>query len=398
MNKKVDVVFDFFPPSMGGLQNNLFQTYTRLVTMGWDVAIHTLNYDPATGDRFSDFEVMNGVKVYRYDHFTYNFMPFLIKIRKGIDLLCLHDFIVLPHYYFYVTNLVKFMLGIKRPTLILSSHGLFSLNLSAYKGFEYAKRKLKRFIDLNLGVVLAKSIVDAIRVPSLGERDALVKAGFNPAMINVISNGADFDEIPSSEDGYSENIKKVVADNTPYIFQMGRIDRIKNFGTPIHALKNLPENLKFLVVGPAEDSTYYEELKKLVSDLGLETRVKFLGTIKGPDRYYIMKNAIANTHLSINEGFGNVVNESMVMGCPCIVSSETATRELVQDGVNGFQMIPTDTGLLAEKIKWLLDPANLSKVSQIKANNIEASKDKSWANVSTKVNDLYIKVIEKKNV
>jgi glycosyltransferase involved in cell wall biosynthesis len=57
---------------------------------------------------------------------------------------------------------------------------------------------------------------------------------------------------------------------------------------------------------------------------------------------------------SLLEGFGRVIIESFAMCKPVLVSNIRAIAEIVDDGIDGFLISPTDVEMWAEKIIFLL--------------------------------------------
>ena len=229
--------------------------------------------------------------------------------------------------------------------------------------------KFKKIIDYTLGIFLINHSVDGLRAVSNWEKQLLINAKIKPNLIKVIPNGLPEEAFSNTKDYSSENIKNKTKNLKKYLTQVARIDRTKNFEVVIKALKLIPKNIKFLIVGPDHIASYKKELLKLIKQLGLEERVIFMGTVKGTDKYLLMKNSEMMVHMARVEGFCNAVHEGMSQGLVCIVSNNTALPELITNKVNGYCLDVNDSKGLARKINYVLENKNDSVIKDMKMKN-----------------------------
>lgn len=129
-------------------------------------------------------------------------------------------------------------------------------------------------------------------------------------------------------------------------------------------LKEHDRNLRLTLAGPISDE-YLSSLKKSVSDLGLDTVVRFVGPIppeKMPDVYKVHDVLI---HASVIESWPNTVLEAMASGLVPICTDRGGTRDLIQHEKNGFIFSYGDVGELAARILTLLNaPEYLKEFGQ----------------------------------
>lgn len=109
--------------------------------------------------------------------------------------------------------------------------------------------------------------------------------------------------------------RSISVENAPYLIIAGKI----------FTHLNMPESLR---------------LRELVTELGLNSKVKFTGFYSDQHKYSILHNAIAFIHLSLFEGFGIAVAEAMSAGVPVIAHNGTSYPEVVGD--TGFLVDGTD--------------------------------------------------------
>lgn len=134
-------------------------------------------------------------------------------------------------------------------------------------------------------------------------------------------------------------------------------------------LKSLGYKFTLDMYGSGE---YEFQTKCLVSKLGIEDVVHFMGTMSNNELLQDMKRYHIFLFTSDqNEGWGAVANESMANGCVLVASDAIgSTPYLVKDGITGlsFRSPRTSSSLmcpdmkaldsLCEKVKWLLDNPN----------------------------------------
>ncbi len=151
------------------------------------------------------------------------------------------------------------------------------------------------------------------------------------------------------------------------LFSMARLDRIKNLTGLVECFGRSPQlqehcNL-ILVAGKlrASDSTDHEELSemeklyKLVDQYNLYGKIRWLGVRFSKGDSGEVYRIIADHHgifvqPALFEAFGLTVLEAMISGLPTFATRFGGPLEIIQDGVNGFYINPTNLEETAEKI------------------------------------------------
>ncbi|MGE5604137.1 MAG: glycosyltransferase [Bacteroidota bacterium] len=186
---------------------------------------------------------------------------------------------------------------------------------------------------------------------SHGVKNYLIKKGFSPHKMQVIYNGIELDH-------YSTPVKETFAQRQPNVIMVARFARQKDHATLIKAaglLRELP--FEVIIVG-AGKKTYRQKNEGLVRNLGLETKVHFLGARNDiPSLLSQNQIFVLATHY---EGLPLVVVEAMAAGCVVIGSDVTGVSELIQDGKTGFLVPPENPEALAEKIKFIFENQTLA--------------------------------------
>lgn len=102
----------------------------------------------------------------------------------------------------------------------------------------------------------------------------------------------------------------------------------------VAALSGKYPNLKLLVVGEVRDEGYYDGLRKIVRENGLEGRVFFVGY--HPDLVDILKVMNVLIVASVVESFGRAALDGMAAGVPVLAVRAGGLPEIIQHGRNGF--------------------------------------------------------------
>ncbi|MEO7054479.1 MAG: glycosyltransferase family 4 protein [Rhizomicrobium sp.] len=94
-------------------------------------------------------------------------------------------------------------------------------------------------------------------------------------------------------------------------------------------------NLLLILVGPDVEPEYAGEVRKYVTDHGLERHVRFAGYAESPWDFYTAADIMV--FASHEEGFGTVVIEAMAHGLPVVARHLPGVNDtFVKQGVSGF--------------------------------------------------------------
>ncbi len=114
--------------------------------------------------------------------------------------------------------------------------------------------------------------------------------------------------------------------------------------------------LQFHIVG---DGKLGKKMKKMVSHLGIEDRVKFWGWRKEGWKFMINFDIMVLT--SLFEGQPHVVIEAMGLGIPVVAYGVDGVNDIIKDGMNGFTVSPRNLSELREKVELVLNDFSLRK-------------------------------------
>jgi glycosyltransferase involved in cell wall biosynthesis len=174
-----------------------------------------------------------------------------------------------------------------------------------------------------------------------------------PAIIEP--NGIDLDDFRNLPTPGSFRRRSNIDEDVPMVLFLGRIHPKKGLDLLIPAFaEGAPSNAVLAIVGSG-DVHYEAELRRLVSALGIERRVRFAGFLRGRDRVAAYADSNVYVLPSYSENFANTVLESLAAGTPVIVSDQVGLHAEVGSSVVGG-VVPATVGALTEEIRrWLTD-------------------------------------------
>lgn len=115
-------------------------------------------------------------------------------------------------------------------------------------------------------------------------------------------------------------------------------------------------NIQLTVVGDGPDRA---ELASQVQSLGLAAQVEFVGYQSPAAVRGYLQAADVFVMSSFAEGVPVVLMEAMMSGVPVVATQIAGVSELVEDGINGFLVPPSDAQALSDRIQKLLADAEL---------------------------------------
>jgi glycosyltransferase involved in cell wall biosynthesis len=119
------------------------------------------------------------------------------------------------------------------------------------------------------------------------------------------------------------------------------------------------------IMGPTPNQGYLEQVRGLVSELGLDAAVTFLGHVETARLVEEMRACRAVALFSHEETSPTVLAQALALGKPVVATRVGGIPEMVSDGENGFLIERGDEQALAARLAQLLnDPALGSRMGQ----------------------------------
>lgn len=139
-----------------------------------------------------------------------------------------------------------------------------------------------------------------------------------------------------------------------FILSVGNIEERKNQLSILKAL--LAQNLNTTVVFVGNPTSYCNDIHKFIANHGIKNQVIFLKKIPEKDLAAIYQLASMSIYISVFEGFGLPVIESMACSCPVITSNVSCLPETA--GNAAVLCTPGDIEALGENIRKIISESN----------------------------------------
>ncbi|WGM31835.1 glycosyltransferase [Brevundimonas sp. NIBR11] len=214
-------------------------------------------------------------------------------------------------------------------------------------------------LPLRIGVVLLARLA-AWRAIMNSEATAasFVKTGGRREQVRVVYNGIDptpFEVVDRSAARAALIAETSLCAERPIVGVFSRLAEWKGQHVLLEALARLSDVQAVIVGGPLFGEDAYEaRLRRLISDFGLDGRVRMTGFRKDVPSLMCAVDVVLHTSTSA-EPFGRVIVEGQLARKPVIATRAGGAVELIRDGETGILVTPGDSAALAEAIGGLVD-------------------------------------------
>ncbi|MFZ2803600.1 MAG: glycosyltransferase family 4 protein [Patescibacteria group bacterium] len=325
------------PPETGGIGQAALLETTSLIERGIDAALIA----PASSGLVSASSVRRLPVTGRFGNAAFLRRAPLARALKDADIVHLH-------YPFYGT--AGFVAALRRRNkikrLVVTLH--MDATAPGWKGSIFNLHRL----------FLQKRILEAADELIVSSKDYAQHSSFasvvaeRPHEVLELPFGVDearFSPGPNARErfGIPRDAKVVL-----FVGGMDEAHAFKGVDVLLHAMVNVP-NAWCVLVGDGELRDGHE---KLAQGLGISSRAKFLGRVDAADLpdAYRMADVLAFPSISGAEAFGLVALEAQACGIPVVASQLPGVRTVVEDGVTGLLVPPTDAEALASALRSIL--------------------------------------------
>lgn len=174
-----------------------------------------------------------------------------------------------------------------------------------------------------------------------------------------------------------------------YLVTTGRLTHKNGTDDIISALTRLPEYVSLVVVGKGDEGA---KLQKLANDLGVQSRVKFLGFVPYEEipKYFSACDIFIRP--SRSEGFGNSFIEAMAARLPVIATPVGGIPDFIDDNETGIFCAPNNPQSIVKSVNQLLENKALKeKIVQNAFNRV--SERYSWENVAGQMKRVFDRTV-----
>ena len=213
---------------------------------------------------------------------------------------------------------------------ITTFHGTYGLSGSKLKRFYNSIMVRGHYIIANSHFIERHIIENYNVTPSriIVAPRGIMPEIWNPALFDTTSQKAVQDEL-------------AVPNDSPLLLMAGRITRWKGHDLVLEALGQLTDLPWTLAIagGADKDSTYADHLKARAEVLGIEGRIRWLGSRSDLPRL-LSASQLAISGSTRPEAFGRVAIEAMAMGVPVVATGLGGSLETIVDDETGWLVMP----------------------------------------------------------
>jgi glycosyltransferase involved in cell wall biosynthesis len=202
---------------------------------------------------------------------------------------------------------------------------------------------------------------DCILCPSGSVRESFAREGFPLAKLLVVQHGVDLSK-------GVENRQRPGREGPLRVLYVGQLHYRKGLRYLAEAIDAFPPNeVECRMVGP---------------DFGLSGlagvpgagRLTCVGSKKGAELSREYADADVFVLPSLEDGFGLVVLEAMLVGLPVIITTAVGAKDFVDDGVEGWIVPPADPKALQDRIRWMRQhPVERQAMGRVAAERAKAA-------------------------
>lgn len=291
-------------------------------------------------------EIINGVEIIRANSLgIYYSMPVSFKFPFLLKRLC-KDRDILHFHLPFPLAVMSYLLIRPKGNMVVWWHSDILRPKSLYRLYKPFLRKFLSKID-KIIVATPYHIKNSEILKDFKEKCEVIPFGIDIVRFNFTDEVRE--KAGKIRGKYSSKI----------ILFVGRLIYYKGLEYLIQAMKNV--DAKLLLIG---EGYLKESLQRLVSELGIEDKVFFLGRVSDNEiiAYYHACDIFVLPSIEKTEAFGLVQLEAMVCGKPVINTNlPTGVPYVSQDRITGLTVSPKDSEALAQAINKLLDDLNLRK-------------------------------------
>ncbi len=356
-----------------------------IAPLPWVPAILRFNKKWQTYNQTPDFEIIDGIKIYRprYLHLPGSFLlefyhlfyatlitRLIAKIWQEFNFDIIHTHATLPDGQFALSLRKKYHVPV-----VVSIHGQ---TIATIVHRNALAQKLVKSVFNQTDALIANSRRTAVKTKNY------VK---DTSKLYVINNGIDLGQIQVTQPlslSYLADRKVLVS--------VSNLLELKGIEFTLRALVEVIQQhprLFYLIIGDGPDKN---RLQQIVQSLNLTNHVKFLGLQPHAEALRYVAAADMFVLPSWNEAFGIAYLEAMAFGKPVVACQKQGIADVITNGQTGLLVRPKDVSTLKKAILKLVADERYGKMLSHNARQL-VTETYTWENNALKLITLYQKLV-----
>ncbi|MEK7116803.1 MAG: glycosyltransferase family 4 protein [Patescibacteria group bacterium] len=364
-------------------KNKDFWYYTLVENPKKILIFSTAYYPFVGGAEIAIKEITDRISDVQFDLITARFKRDLPKIQKignvnvfrlgiGIPIL---DKLILPfwgaffalnlnnknHYDFYWCIMATFASGAAYIANILKFWKPVPIILTLQEGDseEHFKNRWLGLINLSWKLALKRTKILTVISSYLAER--VRKFGYK-GKTYIIPNGVDVEKFKIEilkEEKIKMREELGLEESDIALITTSRLVIKNGVGDVIKALVELPENIKFVILGEGE---LRKNLEELVKKLNVSGKVIFKGFVSHDYMPKYLKACDIFIRPSLSEGMGNSFIEAMAAGIPVIGTAVGGIVDFIKEGDTGYFCQPENPDSIAGAVEKIINDSQKNQI------------------------------------
>lgn len=262
----------------------------------------------------------------------------------------------------------------------------FLLTLQEGDSFEYIYKRV-RFVRKSFDEIFKQA--DGIQAISNFLLAWGKQMGYQGELGKVIPNGVAIDSFTkefSAEEITQARQRFGFPESATILITSSRLVPKNGVEDVVAALAKLPDNVCFVICG---SGFLEDQIKQRVKELGLESRVRFMGFVDPSELPLLMKASDIFIRPSLTEGLGNAFLEAMAARVAVIGTSAGGIPDFLTDGETGFMVQIKDPDSIAATVKRIMTLDDETKHAIFDRAEAMVRKQYNWEIISEQMEEMF---------
>ncbi len=389
----------FYPAVVyGGPARSTYEVAVEQARRGHNITVFTSNLYLEDKVEANQPQDVDGITTFYFDysrfwrklepHFVV--VPKMKTIAKKMFRAGLFDLVHFHEMRNYFTPVISKLCRQYKVPYVVTPHGtLYPRGVSVFK---------KKLFDALYGKRILENAAMVIALAEMEKRELQQMFSLPPEKIKIVPNGVNLEQFRGMPPRGMLRKKFGIKSNAKVVLFLSRINKMKGLDLLIKAFALLRQRSAVLVVAgnfEGSEKRYPDEIKKLVSILGLQNRIIFTGPVSGKDRLAAYGAADIFVLPSRYEPFGLVLLEAMACSLP-VITTEKCGIAPVLESEKAAVVVPFDEKQLALAIDKLL--ADGSTREKLVENGKKLAEQFSWKKNVDAMEGVYERAHSAKNL